>query len=168
MSFRVALVLGDFDKGFEAPSLFCVVSGKCFAPKRSSREHLSFDIFELCGIARNLAPIPAAVSSIHFHKSSGNGLSVEEKGEKVPASSKLASVITTRCRLAPPGTELHSHPIRAVNSPGSSKRLALSSIRCQALRAEISAPGGAAAAVFSVHDLAASIGSSSAGNKLAK
>ena len=45
-------------------------------------------------------------------------LSADENGRNCPAVSASADVMTTRCRFAPDGIELHSHPISVVNLPG--------------------------------------------------
>ena len=77
------------------------------------------ETFELCGIDRKRAPVAALVSSSQAQRSSGYGLAPDDTGWKRRACSAPASVSTTRCRFAPPGVEVHSHPMRLVNAPGS-------------------------------------------------
>ena len=76
--------------------------------------------------------VRSPVSANHCHKSSGYWLWSEPKGIYWLALSPPSGVTTIRCRFAPVGIELHSHPSRLVNTPGSLCCSAASIISCQA------------------------------------
>jgi len=108
-------------------------------------------MFELWGMAVKSAPVAADVSSSHFQRSSGYMLSVDAYGSNCMATLASELVKTTRWRFAPAGIELHSQPIRAVNSPGRLFASAVSTASSQTLRlaaaaARMRRSGGFAAA----------------------
>ncbi len=119
VSLRRALGLGDLHHDFparrdRARSRLSAACRRC--PRMSNIVPL--DMFELCGIATNCAPVSRLVmlepAPQVFRPRALDGA----EGNERPAVAASAEVKTTRCRFAQLGIGDHSQPISAVNRPG--------------------------------------------------
>ena len=66
------------------------------------------DRLALCGIASSLPPVFSSYFAIHSQSFSGSSLCQAENGRIWSALSLLSRNRMLRCRLLPPGTEVHS------------------------------------------------------------
>ena len=69
-------------------------------------------------MASTWPPVFFAYASMYFQSSAGSELSKAEKGRTWFTRSALSRKMTVRCRLLPPGAEVHSKPCSVVKTPG--------------------------------------------------
>ena len=87
--------------------------------KSASAHILPLLVLPLCGMARISPPVFCSYAARYFQSSSGSSVSKAEMGRTWFTRSGSSRKMTTRCRLSPPGEDVHSKPLKAVNFPGS-------------------------------------------------